>query len=135
MKVKSLLMIMLAIVGVFFVGKLILVRSHPEQTIAASNVVDCQMPLIAHQIIITHDGFDPKTIQAKVCDMVVFVNKDTMGHQPAFGKHPVHLLYPGYTEQFLAPGESSTAILTAFGNYTFHDHMKEESEGTISISR
>src|SRR5689334_1630506 len=60
--------------------------------------------------------FFPSDIKAKVCDTLVFINKDSEIHEPAVGPHPTHTSYPGFdAKEPIKPGGSFTFLLNRPG--------------------
>lgn len=108
---------------------------HSRRPILAKYRVLCGNVLQTHLIVIQRMGFFPNSLKANACDEIIFLNKDLGSHQVAFGDHPLHLAYPGYNEKLLAPGRSISILLRAYGAYKIHDHLHEELEGLITISR
>lgn len=88
------------------------------------------------EIKITKAGFDPKNVQSKVCDTLVFKNLDTEVHWPAVGPHPTHTSYPGFDAgRALQQNDSFEFQVNRPGSYSFHDHLNEQLTGSITISK
>lgn len=102
-------------------------------TVEKKNVVICSQVGKAYEIKISKDGFSPSSQEAKVCDQVIFINVDQNYHQIAFGKHERHLNYPNFKEKLLAPNQTNTFVLAAYGSYQIHDHLNENIKGLIVI--
>ena len=85
-------------------------------------------------IIIKHNTFIPQQVTVSRCDRVVFINQDSIYHQPALGKHPEHILYAGFEEQLLSFGQTNGFVVHTAGTLPFHDHLHEDVQGTISVS-
>ena len=97
-------------------------------------IASCPKPKNKITVSITNDGFIPQTTKAHICDILTFVNSEKREvFQIGFGEHPTHLAYPGYKEKIIGPGEKLSILLTAFGTYQIHDHLKDEIEGKIVI--
>ena len=118
----------------------ILKHSHPTQTEEAQVPIDkkfvvlCPKPKNSVTVSITSKGFVPQITKAHTCDTLVFINSEKLSvFQIGFGEHPNHLAYPGYKEKIIGPGEKLSILLTAFGTYQIHDHLKDEIEGKIVI--
>ncbi len=107
---------------------------HTPKLVDKKLISDCQKLGNTYKIKITSRGFDPQEIQAKRCDVVEIINLDSSFHEPAFGPHPIHLVYPGYTEKLLAPKETNKFILKAYGQYEMHDHLNEDLNTYLNIS-
>lgn len=109
-----------------------IVTKSPEQAVAADRVT-CASSKEAKTITIDMEGFHPEKMTLHACDILTFQNTDTKYHQPAFGAHPKHLIYPGYPDEPLKPGTSRSVILTAIGTFKIHDHIYDELEGELDI--
>lgn len=117
--------------GIFWVlkGK----ETPVEPTMAANQRVTCSSSKTAKTISISMKGFSPQKTTFHVCDILTFQNTDTKYHQPAFGDHPKHLIYPGYPDEPLKPGTSRSVVLTVAGKFPIHDHIYDELKGEIDI--
>lgn len=107
---------------------------HTPQFIDKRYIKSCKSILQYHTILIQQTGFNPPSLQTRICDEITFINKDKIYHEVAFGDHPYHLIYPGYNEKALAPDTSITIVLKAYGRYKFHDHLHEKLDGSLNIS-
>lgn len=97
-------------------------------------VKSCAEPKNIQTVAIDDQGFTPKKITAQVCDRIMFENTGKRYHEPAFGPHPNHLLYPGFSEKVLAPGQKETLLLKAFGTFELHNHLNEELEAELVVN-
>ncbi|MBI5227370.1 cupredoxin domain-containing protein [Candidatus Micrarchaeota archaeon] len=91
---------------------------------------------------ITSSGFSPQVLKIKAGESVTFVNKDTMQHWPASGKHPTHQDYPEeggcIGSKFDSCGgvktnESFSFTFTKKGTWEYHDHLNSGLSGTIIV--
>ena len=81
-----------------------------------------------------NNSFEPKDLQVKVCDKLLFINLDDQPKWPAVGPHPTHTSYPGFDAQRgLKKAESFEFQVNRPGTYTFHDHLHEQVIGQIVI--
>lgn len=109
----------------------------PDNSLSASEETAAESVItheISHAISIGSEAFLPTTLTARVGETLALTNTDTVPHQVAFGNHNHHTLYPGYTEQELAPGATLEIALTTPGDYFFHDHLNDEVKGEITIT-
>lgn len=104
------------------------------QSVDKKNIVDCRIINRTYEIKITKNGFSPNKLSSKTCDRLVFKNVDSVYHQPAFGEHPYHLLYPDFNEKAIKAGSENYVILKAFGNYKIHDHINDNFEATLFVA-
>lgn len=108
---------------------------HPLKFVDRSKIVNCTTVGKTYHVEIEEAKFIPEVAKVRVCDRVEFINKDKRSHQVAFGSHPYHLLYPGFKEKLLKTGEKNDVVLSVFGNYSIHDHIYDEIEGEIIVSK
>lgn len=108
---------------------------HTPRFVDKRNLVDCQRVGALHQVEITSVGFKPNHITARACDKIEFVNRDNQYHQIAFGPHPLHLIYPGFREEQIAPDQKKHLQLAAWGVYEIHDHLNDKLEVVLDIKR
>lgn len=106
---------------------------HSLATVSKEYEVSCSTTGDTHTIKINESGFFPEKTEVKACDTILFSNTGKLYHEPAFGEHPTHLIYPGYKEIAIPAGKSNSVILTALGQYQIHDHIYEELEGEITV--
>ena len=104
----------------------------------AARAQDCTQPKQSKniEINIENGAFSPNNITAKVCDKLIFINKEDTLHEPATGPHPTHTSYPGFdAKKPLGKGERYEFTLNRTGSYTFHDHLNAQISGSITISK
>lgn len=78
--------------------------------------------------------FTPSALTASRCDVLIFKNDDKMATiEPAFGEHPSHVQYAGFSEKVLKPGQENTFILHTTGVFDFHDHLDDLAEGELTV--
>lgn len=97
-------------------------------------IVRCDKNLKKLTVVISDERFEPKEIRASVCDQITFINKGSLHHQPAFGPHPIHTIYPKFQEKLLAVNQSNSLLLTAAGTYYLHDHLNNSIKATLIIT-
>ncbi len=106
---------------------------HTQTYVDKRNIVRCRSLRTTHRVEISEKGFDPEKLIANTCDQIVFVNAGSKFHEPAFGPHESHLIYPGYNELLLSKGETNKFVLTAYGDYKLHDHIYDELTMQLQI--
>ncbi len=105
--------------------------------IPAARAVDCKQISNSKviEVRLNEHGFEPKQVEAGVCDTLVIINTGPDGVWPAVGPHPTHTSYPGFdAKRSIPPGDRFEFILNRPGSYTFHDHNHEELVGNITIA-
>lgn len=86
-------------------------------------------------ISMTKDGFSPSDIVVRIGDAVKFLNDTEDGYfWPASNLHPTHELYPEFDpREPMGPGDSWTFIFKKKGEWRFHDHLKANKRGVITV--
>ena len=103
--------------------------------IPSARARDCEGKTSARIEILFGATVEPKTVQATVCDVLVFKVTDDRFHEPALGDHPRHAYYPGFdAEEAISAGQQHEVLLNRPGSYSFHDHLYPELEGNIIIT-
>lgn len=89
-------------------------------------------PPITIEIVST--GLVPKELTIKSGSGVVFKNLDSEPHWPAAGDHPTHDAYPEFDSKHeIKPGEEWGFVFEKLGTWEVHDHLTEQSLGTITV--
>jgi uncharacterized membrane protein YukC len=76
----------------------------------------------------------PANTIAKRCDVLTITNNDNAVRLMAFGLHEKHEPYDGITEKVLSKNQSLTVTLVQTGNFRFHDHLDNSSQGTFTVN-
>lgn len=93
-------------------------------------------PAPAAVIEMSDAGFSPRDISIKIGDRVEFRNVSSDGFfWPASNLHPTHELYPAFDpREPIAPGDIWSFTFKKRGEWSFHDHLRAEKRGTITVS-
>lgn len=94
----------------------------------------CQALHANHKVTITNGMVSPVHIEARLCDSLTFINKDTTTRDIAFGPHPEHKLYSGEYEVTVHKGYAKTIPLNKSGTYLFHDHLNPAITGDFTVA-
>ncbi|MBI3397423.1 hypothetical protein HY045_03020 [Candidatus Woesebacteria bacterium] len=124
------IMIVILLAGVGF----FIFATRPNASTSVVSNTPCPKEGRRIEVVIDSKGLAPTEIDVKQCDRLVFVNKDTKLHEPAFGTHDLHIPYPGYNEDILMAGTSVDFLLTEIGEFELHDHINPQATGKIIIS-
>ena len=73
-------------------------------------------------------AFVPATIQAKVGDVIVWTNNDTVPHTATFKDDPT------CTTEILAPGATGALTFSAAGTYALICKIHATMSGTIEVT-
>lgn len=86
------------------------------------------------EIIISGEGFSPRTAVISAGDTVAFINKDTAPRWPASNTHPNHDVYPEFDPKSeLPPGGAWSFRFQKSGVWRYHDHRNPANGGTIEV--
>ncbi len=101
--------------------------------VGGKNTGACQGVKANHIVTISGGQVSPIHTQARLCDTLTFVNKDSVLRDIAFGPHPQHQAYGGEVEEIVRKGYPKTITLNQAGDYSFHDHLNPDIIGQFSV--
>ncbi|OHB22891.1 MAG: hypothetical protein A2939_04175 [Parcubacteria group bacterium RIFCSPLOWO2_01_FULL_48_18] len=91
-------------------------------------------PTASVSIIITDNGYKPKTITIRKGTAVTFENRGITEYWPASNIHPTHEIYSEFDPRKpIPPGESWTFVFDKEGVWRFHDHLYPTFAGLITV--
>lgn len=93
----------------------------------------CQGKHNNHQIMFMDGAVTPTTTNADKCDTLTFINHENKTVIVGFGDHAGHTPYAGVTEYDIPPGRNKTITLSETGNFTFHNHLDVETNGSFTV--
>ncbi len=86
-------------------------------------------------VAVKDDSFSPQDITIKKCTKVVFKNETKVSVWPASDLHPTHGIYPEFDPlKGYGPGESWSFVFNKIGRWRYHNHLKPEVRGTITVT-
>ena len=100
------------------------------------------------KVIISEEGFEPKSFELSQGDTVVFENAGEEPHWPASNIHPTHRMYPASGNEYcgseeasesfdacggLMPGDTYAFTFNFPGTWRFHDHLNPEFSGKVNV--
>ena len=88
-----------------------------------------------YNIMIMDSRVEPSITNGRLCDTVTITNMDKVAREIAFGPHENHIPYDGVAEKVLNLGQSFTITLDKIGDVHFHDHLHDEVDGHIIVSK
>lgn len=94
----------------------------------------CQGSGANHVVTIKNGVVSPSQTYASKCDTLTFMNQDSQVREISFGPHDHHIAYAGEIELTALKGRGVTLTLSETGTYTFHDHLREETNGEFTVS-
>ncbi len=85
-------------------------------------------------IVRTENGYEPKEVTIKKGDIVLWKNESEEFHWPASDLHPTHGIYPEFDPlKPIAPGDEWKFKFDKVGVWKFHDHIRANKTGTITV--
>jgi plastocyanin len=82
----------------------------------------------------TEDGYSPSEVTIKKGDIVLWKNESKEYHWPASDIHPTHGIYPEFDPlRPIGPGEDWAFKFDRVGVWKFHDHIRANVTGTITV--
>ncbi|MBI2544977.1 MAG: hypothetical protein HYW22_00030 [Candidatus Aenigmarchaeota archaeon] len=99
-------------------------------------------PGTVYQVDMTSNGFNPRILNIKLGDTLVFVSKDTEKHWPASDIYPTNNVYPEkggcVGSKFdachgLSQGESYQFTFNYLGSWCYHDHLNPNLKGCVTV--
>jgi hypothetical protein len=84
-------------------------------------------------VTVADDQFSKTQVAMQRCDTLRVTNNGSEDLHLALGLHEQHIVYPGYAETTIAPGESLTFVARKPGRYQMHDHLRDVAKTTLLI--
>lgn len=79
-------------------------------------------------------GYEPNIVTIQQGDTVSFVNDSEEFHWPASDLHPTHGIYAAFdSREPIPPGEIWSFTFERVGEWTFHDHLRANYIGLITV--
>lgn len=110
--------------------------TQPSQGTFSGGEGDSMAPdILVVQVDFDGQSFNPKSVNIKVGDIVIFKNNSSQDFWPASNPHPIHTDYPEFdAKQAIAPGGKYQFKFEKAGNWGYHDHLNPSMNGTINVS-
>lgn len=84
-------------------------------------------------ITYTDDGFSPNTLTVNSGDTLTIRNTSSDSLQFDSDPHPQHTANPELNVDLVESGESKTFKVTAKGSHGYHNHLRSEHTGKITV--
>lgn len=85
-------------------------------------------------IVRTAEGYEPNEVTINKGDIVLFTNESGEFHWPASDLHPTHSIYSEFDPlRPIASGEEWKFKFDRTGVWRFHDHIRANEVGTITV--
>lgn len=86
------------------------------------------------QVLVTDNGFDPKSVTIKVGETVTWTNNSASSVRVASEPHPLHTGYPGFDDlSGAAKGDTYPFTFTKKGTFGYHNHNNPSMKGTVVV--
>ena len=119
----------------------VLSPTETQQTVAPSTGQQAQptlppivVPTSESIVILTSNGFEPKTITVKQKTLVIWRNKSGSDSTISSDDHPTHKKYPPLNRGIFKNGETIALTFDKPGTYGYHDHFHPTRTGTVIVS-
>jgi plastocyanin len=84
-------------------------------------------------VVLTSDGFSPKTLTVSVGEEVVWVNNSGGSATVDSSVHPTHRDHPELNLGTFEDGEEHKLVFDKPGTYNYHDHLNASRFGTVVV--
>ena len=84
-------------------------------------------------VTITQSGFESATTTISPGASITWTNESGTGATVSSDAHPSHTLWPFINSNVLKDSETHTVMFDEAGTYTYHDHLKPSSKGTVVV--
>lgn len=96
----------------------------------------CQEVAGSVQVVMNDDSFEPKSLKIKNCMEVTFLNESSEAKWPASNLHPTHGIYPEFDpKQGIGAGGNWKFVFDRVGIFKYHDHLKPQVTGEITVEQ
>ena len=86
-------------------------------------------------IVRTINGYEPRDVTIKKGQIVLWKNESKDYHWPASDLHPTHGIYPEFDPlRPIAPGAEWKFKFDRVGKWNFHDHIRANKTGTVTVT-
>ena len=86
-------------------------------------------------IVRTDEGYEPSEVTIKKGDIILWTNESSEYHWPASDLHPTHGIYPEFDPRKpIAPGDEWSFKFDQTGEWKFHDHLRANKIGTVTVT-
>lgn len=84
-------------------------------------------------VILTQNGWSPKTLTIKTGETVTWINQSEMDAALYSNPHPVHTDYPPLNLGTFSNGASLSLTFPSAGTYGYHNHLNPNETATIIV--
>lgn len=105
----------------------------PTTTSEASPATNSATKTSQETIILTADGFSPKTLTIAAGTKVIWTNQSGADAAVNSSPHPIHTDYPPLNLGSFSNGGTVSLTFDQPGTYKYHNHLKPSQFGTIVV--
>jgi len=106
---------------------------HSKKTMVSETTGAVGTPAVT--IVRTDTGYEPSEVTIKKGDIVMWKNESSDYHWPASDLHPTHGIYPEFDPlKPIAPGADWSFKFDKVGVWKFHDHIRANKVGTVTVT-
>lgn len=105
------------------------------QTDTSNTQTDTENTVAAATITYTNSGFTPDTLTVKAGGTIRIVNQSSGVLEFSSNDHPTHLKDPELNMAELEPGKDQMLKVTEPGEWGYHNHLKAEDTGTLTVTK
>lgn len=129
---KNLIAGVLVVVAVVALASLYLLQAG-QKKVSSGTVEPTGDPAVT--ITRTNEGYEPAHVTIKKGDIVLWKNDSKDYHWPASDLHPTHGVYPEFDPlRPIAPGDTWKFKFDKVGKWNFHDHIRANKVGTVTVT-
>lgn len=89
---------------------------------------------VTHEVVLTSEGFTPRSLTVKVGDEVVFKSQKGVEFWPASNQHPIHAAYPAFDSKMPIQSDALWSFqFTQVGTWAYHDHLNSPLRGEVVV--
>ncbi|HET7713709.1 MAG TPA: hypothetical protein VFK94_05500, partial [Patescibacteria group bacterium] len=87
-----------------------------------------------YEVVLSSNGFSPAVLKVSPGSTVTFRSEEGIVFWPASNFHPTHEIVPEFDpRQPIEPGESWSFTFSEPGTWRYHDHLKPDVTGAITV--
>lgn len=121
------------VLGIVVFTLLIIIIIPRSQNRNAKTNVSPTAKVVVHNITLSKNGFEPKSITIKTGEVIIWTNKSGRQASVNSADHPTHKLFPVLNLGTFGDKESVQARIYRPGELKYHNHFDPTQTGTITV--
>ena len=119
------------VVGILLIGGIGIYLLSSQKTSSGTEVLG--EPAVT--IVRTATGYEPNEVTIKKGDIILWTNESGEFHWPASDLHPTHGIYSEFDPLVpVGPGEDWKFKFDKVGVWKFHDHIRANEVGVVTVT-